>query len=149
MFEGPDSSPVEENGRAVDGTVSITTRVTFPTDDELCLTPVKDLTPAEIRAIRLREQVSQAVFARYLNVATGLVSQWEQGTTRPRGASLKLLTLVAKQGLQRAACRPRSAYSSTARQAARVWECGRLPAALITLTEADTFWKEHGRDAAI
>ena len=67
--------------------------------DRMCLTPVEDLTPAEIRAIRLRENASQTVFARYLNVTTGLVSQWERGEKRPRGASLKLLTLVAKNGL--------------------------------------------------
>ena len=42
---------------------------------------------------------SQAVFARYLNVTTGLVSQWERGEKRPQGASLKLLALVAKSGL--------------------------------------------------
>ena len=68
--------------------------------DEICLTPVEALTPEEIRNIRLREKASQAVFARYLNVTTGLVSQWERGEKRPRGASLKLLTLVAKKGLQ-------------------------------------------------
>ncbi|MCY4557853.1 MAG: DNA-binding transcriptional regulator [Chloroflexi bacterium] len=67
--------------------------------DEICLTPVEDMAPEEIRALRLREQASQAVFARYLNVTTGLVSQWERGEKRPRGASLKLLTLVAKNGL--------------------------------------------------
>ncbi|MGF1626912.1 MAG: helix-turn-helix domain-containing protein [Alphaproteobacteria bacterium] len=68
--------------------------------DEMCLTPVETLTPDEIRQIRLREKASQAVFARYLNVTTGLVSQWERGDKHPRGASLKLLTLVAKKGLQ-------------------------------------------------
>jgi putative transcriptional regulator len=68
--------------------------------DALCLTPVVALTPAQIRRIRLQEDASQAVFARYLNVTTGLVSQWERGTKRPGGASLKLLTLVAKNGLQ-------------------------------------------------
>lgn len=68
--------------------------------DELCLTRVEELTPEEIRRIRLRENASQAVFARYLNVTTGLVSQWERGEKHPRGASLKLLTLIAKKGLQ-------------------------------------------------
>jgi putative transcriptional regulator len=68
--------------------------------DEMCLTPIEDLSPGAIRAIRLREKASQAVFARYLNVTTGLVSQWERGEKHPRGASLKLLTLVAKKGLQ-------------------------------------------------
>ena len=67
--------------------------------DEMCLTPVEDMTPEEIREIRMRENASQAVFARYLNVTTSLVSQWERGEKRPRGASLKLLTLVAKNGL--------------------------------------------------
>lgn len=68
--------------------------------DDLCLTPIEPLTPTQIRRIRMREKASQAVFARYLNVTTGLVSQWERGEKHPRGASLKLLTLVAKNGLQ-------------------------------------------------
>lgn len=68
--------------------------------DAMCLTPVEALTPEQIRRIRLGKNASQAVFARYLNVTTGLVSQWERGEKRPRGASLKLLTLVAKKGLQ-------------------------------------------------
>jgi putative transcriptional regulator len=68
--------------------------------DELCLTPVKPLQPEEIRALRQRERASQAVFARHLNVTTGLVSQWERGEKHSQGASLKLLSLVAKNGLE-------------------------------------------------
>jgi putative transcriptional regulator len=68
--------------------------------DALCLTPAEPLSPAEIRALRLRENASQAVFARHLNVTNGLVSQWERGEKQPSGASLKLLTLVALKGLQ-------------------------------------------------
>lgn len=67
--------------------------------DESCLTPVRSLAPDEIRALREREGASQAVFARYLNTTTGLVSQWERGEKHPRGPSLKLLSLVAKHGL--------------------------------------------------
>ncbi len=67
--------------------------------DEMCLTPVEAMTPEEIRALRMRENASQAVFARYLNVTASLVSQWERGEKRPRGASLKLLALVDKNGL--------------------------------------------------
>ena len=65
----------------------------------MCLTPLEEMTAAEIRELRLRERASQAVFARYLNVTTGLVSQWERDQKRPRSASLKLLALVAKNGL--------------------------------------------------
>ena len=71
--------------------------------DKMCLTPVEEMSPETIRALRLRENASQAVFARHLNVTTSLVSQWERGEKRPRGASLKLLTLVAKNGLSAAA----------------------------------------------
>ena len=39
--------------------------------DEACLTPVRPLTAAEIRALREREGASQAVFAWYLTVTTG------------------------------------------------------------------------------
>lgn len=67
--------------------------------DEFCLTPVKPLSPSQIRSLRLREEASQAVFAKYLNVTTGLISQWERGEKKPQGPSLKLLSLVAEKGL--------------------------------------------------
>lgn len=67
--------------------------------DTLCLTPVRPMAAEEIRALRQRERVSQAVLALYLNVSTGLISQWERGEKHPAGASLKLLTLIRKKGL--------------------------------------------------
>ncbi|MHB0953246.1 MAG: helix-turn-helix domain-containing protein [Allorhizobium sp.] len=42
--------------------------------DEGCLTDVQPLEPGEIKSIREREHLSQPVFARYLNVSKGLVS---------------------------------------------------------------------------
>ena len=68
--------------------------------DEACLTPVRPLTPEEIKAIREKEHVSQTVFATYLNVTSSLVSKWERGEKHPSGASLKLLSLVQKNGLE-------------------------------------------------
>ena len=68
--------------------------------DVLCLTPVQPLSPEEIKSLRAREHVSQAVFALHLNVTTGLVSQWERGERTPVGPSLKLLTLVREKGLE-------------------------------------------------
>jgi putative transcriptional regulator len=67
--------------------------------DHTCLTPVKPLTARQIAAIREREGVSQSVFARYLGLSVTTVSQWERGEKKPQGASLKLLTLVQKNGL--------------------------------------------------
>ena len=68
--------------------------------DELCLTPIKAMTPVEIRELRLREAASQTVFARHLNVSPGLVSKWERGEKRPGGPSAKLLALVKAKGLE-------------------------------------------------
>ena len=68
--------------------------------DVMYLTSVRPLSAREIRKLRRREGTSQVVFARYLNVTTDLVSQWERGEKHPRGASLKLLTFVAKNGLE-------------------------------------------------
>jgi len=67
--------------------------------DTLCLTPIVKMTPAKIRALRLRENTSQNVFAAYLNVTPGLASKWERGEKKPQGATLKLLTLVSKNGI--------------------------------------------------
>jgi putative transcriptional regulator len=68
--------------------------------DALCLTPVRQMTPEKIRALRVREKTSQTVFAAYLNVTPSLVSKWERGEKHPQGASLKLLSLVDKKGLE-------------------------------------------------
>lgn len=68
--------------------------------DQACLTSIEALSPDEIRAIRERESISQPVFARYLNVSKGLVSDWERGVKRPSGAALRLLTVVRNKGLQ-------------------------------------------------
>ena len=68
--------------------------------DVLCLTPIQEMTPKKIRALRTREKASQTVFAAYLNVTPSLVSKWERGEKRPQGPSLKLLSLAEKKGLE-------------------------------------------------
>ena len=68
--------------------------------DDACLSAVRPLMPDEIRAIREREHLSQPVFARYLNVSKGLVSDWERGVKKPGGPALRLLTVIQKKGVQ-------------------------------------------------
>jgi putative transcriptional regulator len=75
-------------------------RKTMRKFDVLCLTPIPEMTPKEIRALRTREKASQAVFAAYLNVTPSLISKWERGEKHPQGTSLKLLSLVEKKGLE-------------------------------------------------
>jgi len=67
--------------------------------DETCLTMVARFSPKQIKKIREREGVSQAVLARHLNVETKLVGEWERGEKEPSGPSLKLLALVKAKGL--------------------------------------------------
>ncbi len=59
--------------------------------------PPKDLRPKEIRAIRKSLGMSQAQFARLINVSSNTVESWEQGARRPREATLKLLTIAKRQ----------------------------------------------------
>ena len=65
--------------------------------------PVPTITPIsgeEIRRVREGAHLSQAVFARYLNVSVGYVSQLERGTKTPTGAALALLNIVRKVGIE-------------------------------------------------
>lgn len=67
--------------------------------DALCLPPVKPLSANQIKRLRLKNKASQAVFAAFLNTSVSTVQKWEQGQKKPNGPSLKLLNLVAKNGL--------------------------------------------------
>ncbi len=54
----------------------------------------------DIRALRERANISQAVLARYLNVTVGYVSQLERGAKRPTGPALALLDVIRRKGLE-------------------------------------------------
>ena len=49
--------------------------------------------------MRERAGLSQAVFARYLNITVSYVSQLERGEKRPSGAAAKLLDVVHRKGI--------------------------------------------------
>ena len=54
---------------------------------------------AEIKAIREQAKLSQAVFARFLNVTPGYVSQLERGDKTPTGPALVLLNVIRRKGI--------------------------------------------------
>ncbi len=68
--------------------------------DELCLPPVANLSADAIKQVRIKNKVSQSLFAKLLNVSISTVKQWELGKRHPHGASLKLLNIVLSQGLE-------------------------------------------------
>jgi putative transcriptional regulator len=54
----------------------------------------------EIRKLREDAHLSQAVFARYLNLTVGYVSQLERGARRPSGPALVLLNVIRRKGIE-------------------------------------------------
>lgn len=80
--------------------LSLVDKKTMREFDVRCLTTVDELSAADIQKLRKREGVSQAVLAVCLNVTTNYVSQLERGLKRPRGATLKLLSLIRQKGLE-------------------------------------------------
>jgi putative transcriptional regulator len=67
--------------------------------DALCLEPVPTYTAAEIRSLRERYRLSQAVLASILNTSLSTVQKWEIGEKHPGGPSLKLLNILDRKGL--------------------------------------------------
>ena len=63
---------------------------------EPCAEPI---TGEEIRLLRERARLSQAVFARHLNLTTGYVSQLERGAKRATGPALALLNVIRRKGI--------------------------------------------------
>jgi putative transcriptional regulator len=59
----------------------------------------REIGPAQIKRLREANNVSQPVFARYLNTSESTVEKWETGVKRPSGLALKLLAVVQKHGL--------------------------------------------------
>ena len=60
----------------------------------------KPVKPEDVRKMRRKARMSQAVFALHLNVTTGYVSQLERGTKRPTGAALALLNVIRRKGIE-------------------------------------------------
>jgi putative transcriptional regulator len=68
--------------------------------EALCLQPVPAYSPEQIRKLRDRYRISQAVMASILNTSLSTVRQWEIGEKQPGGPSLKLLNLLDRKGIE-------------------------------------------------
>ena len=51
-----------------------------------------------IKALREHLEISQAVMADQMGIRQQTVSEWELGRYEPRGASARLLTIIADRG---------------------------------------------------
>ena len=52
---------------------------------------------ALVKALRQHMELTQSAFAQQLGVRQSTISEWETGVYEPRGASTKILTVVAEQ----------------------------------------------------
>ncbi len=56
--------------------------------------PMPSVTPEELVGLRLKLNLSRAVFARYLRINERTLENWEQGRARPNAQAALLIRLV-------------------------------------------------------
>jgi putative transcriptional regulator len=60
----------------------------------------RPISAKEIRKIRESTNMSQAAFARSLNLSVGYISQLERGVKQPKGPALALLNVIKRKGFE-------------------------------------------------
>jgi len=78
------------------GLMNTTTLHEFET---ICCKQVPTYKPEQIKRIRMKNKLSQKIFANYLNLSPTTIDKWETGKSKPRNTSLKLLHLVERKGI--------------------------------------------------
>jgi putative transcriptional regulator len=72
--------------------------------DVLCVKPISAYSAEQIRSLRERYRISQAVMASVLNTSLSTIQKWEIGDKHPSGPSLKLLSILDRKGLEAMIC---------------------------------------------
>jgi len=88
---------MHRTGILSDGAHAKITKRHLDTPDAATVAP---LTAREIRTIRENAKMSQAVFAHYLHLTAGYVSQLERGIKHPKGPALVLLNVIRRKGIE-------------------------------------------------
>lgn len=82
---------LEEAVRHARGEITLRTTVAAPPDEP------PEIDAPTLAAIRDQSKMSQAVFARMLNVSTKTVQSWEQGVRTPAHASRRLIQIFCRR----------------------------------------------------
>lgn len=64
---------------------------------KLMITPVRKRSAAQIKSLRLKLGMSQALFAGVLGVTNKAVEAWEAGTKNPSGPALRMFEILEKE----------------------------------------------------
>ena len=62
---------------------------------KLSVAPIRDFSASEIKEIRNRAGLTQALFAQYIGVSLKTVEAWESGRNHPSGAACRMLALTS------------------------------------------------------
>jgi putative transcriptional regulator len=81
---------LEEAIRHAKGEITLKTTIVELPD------PPPEIEAERVTSLRLESRMSQAVFARVLNVSTKTVQSWEHGTRRPSQAALRLIQVFGQ-----------------------------------------------------
>ena len=74
--------------------------ITMKNIHSLCIPPVKEYKPEKIVSLRKKFNLSQAALAYIFNVSPSTVQKWERGSKKPTGASMKLLNIIERKGIE-------------------------------------------------
>ncbi len=75
-------------------------QITIREIEALDIPQLKAMKPRQIKKLRENAMVSQNIMAILLNVSPSTYQKWERGEVIPKGGNLKLLTIVAKHGIE-------------------------------------------------
>ena len=68
--------------------------------DDMCIAETPEFDAKAVADIRQTANVSQAIFAAYMNTSVSTIQKWESGAKHPSGTAAKLLQVVKKHGLE-------------------------------------------------
>lgn len=66
--------------------------------DVACIGKPPTWSKSKIQRLRMKNRMSQPVFAAYLNSTPSTIAQWESGAKRPSNIAAKLLQVLEKYG---------------------------------------------------
>lgn len=75
-------------------------KITIRHLDALSMPAAEPISGEDIRNLREKAHLSQAAFARFLNLTVGYVSQMERGVRKPSGPALTLLNVIRRKGIE-------------------------------------------------
>ena len=63
---------------------------------KITVAPIHSYTASEIKAIRLKQSMTQRLFAEALGVSVKTVESWETGTNRPSGIANRMFEILTQ-----------------------------------------------------